>query len=919
MRVGMLALLALVILAILPLQANAQASGQIFQALSNPKVSPLLLDELRKSGHARAIVVLESDSLIGRRLEELSQSRSLSGGLSPEGFRAEVKAALEYVIGAAAASQEPVVRALEAMGVKVLDRLWLVDGIVVSAGLQDLQKIAGLPGVRGVYPDYVFKLVKPVAKIYLDRGEGLLAPLDNTSRRVVQADLVEALGINGSGVKVAILDTGIQVDHPWLLRNGTSVVKASYDATLTGVGNLCTYLGIPAEHGTHVAGIVASQDSVQRGVAPGADIYNVVVFSNITPYNCELAASSWIIRGIQWALVGPDGRPGTGDEADVISMSLGAVLPPWFTAYVAPQIPLIQAEARAVLAGVPVVVAAGNDGPGGYTINFLCLAPGVICVGASDSRRGSVASSYVIDFSSRGPIPFDIAKPDIAAPGVAIVSSIPYNRTAAFSGTSMATPHVSGIVALLKQARPDWGVSDIKRALVESGSLMTSSQIYGGPNPMEQGGGLAAALNSIRTPIRLSLVRGTDYGLSQTVILSPGSSATVQLVVSNIGSSGAAVSLSTAGFESYGGFSKLPSGSITFSPSSLDIAPGNISTVSVSIRIPGDVPPGTYSGYLVASSGDYSAKASLAVVVKASFSPTRLGAGATISGVLGFGPPEWIIYRLTVPQPPADIGIVSIASGLPAPARIYMIAPSGSFISASGGVKLSEPGDYLLIVETSDLALPEIFNLTLEAPGISGLASRVSIISSNISQLASLLASHEALISSLRDGLSSLNTSLATLSGQVDTQGAVISSLGRSLEDLSASLSDLSARFDEALSRVNIRIDSLSSGLSGLNSTFTSFQQSATASIQELRGGLSDLQQRLASFQQSVSADLQGLRSSIASLSTGLASLNTSFTSTSSELRAMIGQSSTYALAGIGIGAAGLVLAILGIVMRRRG
>jgi hypothetical protein len=213
-------------------------------------------------------------------------------------------------------------------------------------------------------------------------------------------------------------------------------------------------------HGTHCAGIAAGKldldnDNVYEpengeiwGVAPDATLFAYKVL--------DTYGSGWtsdVIAGIEAAVE---------DHADVISMSLGG--------FGNPDDPLSQAVDNAVAQGVVVVVAAGNEGPDYETISSPGTARKAITVGASNK------SDQIADFSSRGPVKWSgkvLIKPDVLAPGVSVTSSVPTGTCElcdpsgykSLSGTSMSTPHVAGLAALLKQAHPDWTPEIIKMVI----------------------------------------------------------------------------------------------------------------------------------------------------------------------------------------------------------------------------------------------------------------------------------------------------------------------------------------------------------------------------------------------------------------------------------------------------------------------
>ena len=209
----------------------------------------------------------------------------------------------------------------------------------------------------------------------------------------------------GTGIRVAVIDTGIELAHPDLAAN----IKGSYNA-ISPTKSANDDNG----HGTHVAGIIGALDNTIGvvGTAPTADLYAVKVLNrNGSGYISD------IIEGIDWAVA---------RNINVINMSLGAS---------SDVQALHDAVIRAHNAGIVVVAAAGNDSGG--AVNFPGAYPEVIAVSATDSNN-TIAS-----FSSVGP------EVDLAAPGAAIYSTYKGQTYRTLSGTSMASPHVAGGAALL--------------------------------------------------------------------------------------------------------------------------------------------------------------------------------------------------------------------------------------------------------------------------------------------------------------------------------------------------------------------------------------------------------------------------------------------------------------------------------------
>ncbi|MGW3497950.1 S8 family peptidase [Streptomyces sp. NPDC001020] len=279
-----------------------------------------------------------------------------------------------------------------------------------------------------------------VKKLWLDSK--VQATLDKSTRQV-HAPEAWAAGYDGKGTKVAVLDTGVDAEHPDL--------KGRIDASenFTDSPDTTDRQG----HGTHttstVGGTGAASDGKKRGVAPGTELLVGKVLND-----SGSGATSWIIAGMQWAV---------DQGADVVSMSLGN---PARTDCSDPMATATEELAR-TSKNTLFVIAAGNTGPSLNSVSSPGCAPSVLTVGAVD-RDDSTAW-----FSSRGPA-YDshTLKPEIAAPGVDISAAAAGGRGVyayqSMSGTSMATPHVAGAAAIVKQRHPGWTAQQIKAALVSS-------------------------------------------------------------------------------------------------------------------------------------------------------------------------------------------------------------------------------------------------------------------------------------------------------------------------------------------------------------------------------------------------------------------------------------------------------------------
>jgi subtilisin family serine protease len=268
-----------------------------------------------------------------------------------------------------------------------------------------------------------------------------------------------AAGADGTGVTVGIVDTGLDASHP--------AIKAHYrgtnaDGTQTNDYNWFdpfTHAAKPyddGEHGTHVAGTTAGgTDGRQIGVAPGAKIIASKAI-NGSGYNTTAAT----LEALQFMLA-PTKTDGTAPDptkgADVINNS-------WGNANQADET-FVDSFKALKAAGIEVVTAAGNDGPGEGTVSPPGSYPGYLSVAATTDR------DTVARFSSRGPSRFtspDEMTPNVAAPGQGVTSSVPGGGYQRMDGTSMASPHVTGAVAVLLSKFPQATHQQIVDALTKT-------------------------------------------------------------------------------------------------------------------------------------------------------------------------------------------------------------------------------------------------------------------------------------------------------------------------------------------------------------------------------------------------------------------------------------------------------------------
>jgi subtilisin family serine protease len=364
----------------------------------------------------------------------------------------------------AKASQADLLESLGAQGVE-FESFWITNAVLVRGGdRQALDTAVGTAGVTAIRADESFELPDPVNPA--DPAPSIQA-VEWGIANINADDAWSQFGVRGQGVVVANIDTGVDHTHPALAgtyrgTNGDGTV--SHDYNWFDPSNVCPS---PApcdnnNHGTHTMGTMVGEDGAnQIGVAPGA---TWIAAKGCEGQSCSNAA---VIASGQWMLAptkldGTDPRPDL--RPNVVNNSWGGGAPPFYqdivTAWTA--------------AGIFGVFANGNTGPGCQSANYPGAYSAAYGVGAYDSNN-TIAS-----FSSRGPGENGEVKPDIAAPGVNVRSSVPGGYAAA-NGTSMATPHVAGAVAMLWSVNPSL-MGDIEgtRTVLDAGAVDTPNDQCGG-------------------------------------------------------------------------------------------------------------------------------------------------------------------------------------------------------------------------------------------------------------------------------------------------------------------------------------------------------------------------------------------------------------------------------------------------------
>lgn len=336
--------------------------------------------------------------------------------------------------------------------------LWTSGALVLDVTDAELEQVRrDVPGIGEVFSNQPMR-IPPVVEV-LNPPEAVREARSHTYGLKAIGALAAwgAYGTRGEGVRVAVLDTGVDADHPDLA--GKIDGWAEFDANGAAVAST------PFDdngHGTHVAGTVAGGNASGQwiGVAPDARLYCARVLGPTggTP--------AQIISGLRWAIE---------QEVDIISMSLGGLV-------MEPDMPdtYTRSIVNAMSQGIPVIIAVGNEGSqttGSPGNDFFALTVGASDhadrpAGFSGGRTQIVRHSPFLDPAA---LPLAYSKPDITAPGVAVRSAYVGGEYASLQGTSMATPHVAGAAALLLSATDKLSaVAREKRALALSDLLVGS-------------------------------------------------------------------------------------------------------------------------------------------------------------------------------------------------------------------------------------------------------------------------------------------------------------------------------------------------------------------------------------------------------------------------------------------------------------
>ncbi|WYP26951.1 S8 family serine peptidase [Alkalihalobacillus sp. FSL W8-0930] len=365
---------------------------------------------------------------------------------------------------------------LEEERVKDFQSFFIVNGMAVTGTKEVMEKLASRPEIEKVLANEMRQL-NPTEQTSAETPEVASDSDIEWNIDHIGAPAVWEQGIDGTGIVVASIDSGVEWDHPGLIEQyrgydpsdpGNSDHEFNwFDAT---AGNQTPY--DDDGHGTHVTGTMVGVEpdgSNATGVAPGAKWIGVKAFTPFGGSDADLlAAGEWII-----APTDEDGNPQPEKAPDIVNNSWGGGpgLDEWYR-------PMVENWRAANIfpefsAGNTTLFNPGGPGSVANPANY----PESFATGATD------INDNLANFSLRGPSPYEEIKPEISAPGVNIRSAVPGGGyEGGWNGTSMAGPHVSAVAALLLQANASLSVDDLEEILISTAIPLTDDEYPETPN-----------------------------------------------------------------------------------------------------------------------------------------------------------------------------------------------------------------------------------------------------------------------------------------------------------------------------------------------------------------------------------------------------------------------------------------------------
>jgi subtilisin family serine protease len=654
----------------------------------------------RGDGLVEVVVTMDAPPLA----YAISKSRVLTGHVKAQRLDLRAPTSVGYLASLASAQRALAARITSSVPAsRVTWRYSVVlDGLAVVVPRSQLARLGSTPGVEQVWPNVTYRPL-------LDRSPGLIgAP---------QMWGMPSFSTAGNGIKIGIVDDGVDQAHPFFNPSGYTMppgfpkgntayttAKVIAARAFPAPETKWPYAKVPfdpkqSEHATHVAGIAAGNYSPNAiagrgplsGVAPRAYIGNYKVLTYPTENFGLNGNAPEIAAGVEAAVK---------DGMDVINLSLGE-------AEIDPSRDLVTTAINAAAAaGVVPVIAAGND--------FEDFGRGSVSSPGNAAKAITVAAVTkqlaIASFSSSGPTPISLGmKPDVAAPGVDITSSVPPadGTWASFSGTSMATPHVAGAAALLLQRHPDWTPAQVKSALVLTGKPVPSAAAE---LPTTREGGGLVQVPAANAPLIFAAPSGVSFGLVRT-----GSQATRPVTLTDASGGAGAWTAAVA-------LQGAPAGVTVTVPPSVTV-PGRL---DVAATVAASAPEADVTGFVILTLGSSTRRIPFWFRVESPKLATEPATALTAPGVhtgqmrgkrslvssyrypadaqsvpAAAGPEQ--VFRVRIARPVANFGVVLLKSNGPTRFR-----PSPRVVAAADENRL-----------TGNAGLPLVINPYLDSFGAS--------------------------------------------------------------------------------------------------------------------------------------------------------------------------------------------------------
>jgi len=554
---------------------------------------------------------------------------------------------------------------IDSMGAEFNEKahFFSIPGFAGDASKEALNELTANDEVIAVFYDEKINLPESIEI----KGETTNNPKVIYAKPTISAQAAWALGCDGTGKSVAILDTGVDYEHADFgscnqteMESGNcQKIPKGYDFSDDDT-NPMDYHG----HGSHCAGIAASNSTNDsfKGMAPNATIFAAKVFPN--------SYDSVVITAIDWSIA---------EGADVISMSLGSDEQANDGQYA-----LSLASDYAMSQGVVVSIAMGNEGPGTGTTGKPADSVWAISVGASDDNKTAVISDDTITpYSNRGPSFPGRLDPEFVAPGQSICATkLPgsggttcydiYHKY--LSGTSMATPAVAGAAAALLSCTSEFDSYGVRKQLMH-----TASDI--GAHVFLQGAG---EINLTQAAIQKIFGTINDDDRWEVEIV-PGSYGITILSLENAYGTSSGLSISITDLTELEDDKTIGAGNVSFSESSITLGTGDTQEINVTIEVPSDALPAIYGAIIEVTGANNSLRIPVVLTVPLITSGAITGTlnnSYVESGGSIYEWGDWIFYKLKSPSGIAPILTLSWDNAYDV--DLYVFDNAGNLVAVNG-------------------------------------------------------------------------------------------------------------------------------------------------------------------------------------------------------------------------------------------